>query len=261
MYRVHLDRFEGPLDLLLFFIRRDELDVFDIPIARITDEFLAYVRVLEELDLDSAADFIFMAALLIQIKARMLLPRPELDADGEPIDPRRELVERLLEYMRYKEAAGHLEHQLDRRQALFTRGKAADEQARLSSSAEVVYRASLFDLVSVLRRVLAEAPEEVLRHPLARYAYTIEEQQAWVMQRLGEGPAPFVRLVRGQARSFIIVTFLAVLELLRSQNVRLVGGHSPEDFAIEVVAPLPAPAVEAPPSDAVVAQEEAVSHA
>ena len=108
MYRIRLQEFEGPLDLLLFFIQRDELDIYDIPIAQITDEFLGYVRLIEEIDLDGVADFIYMAALLIHIKARMLLPRPDLDEEGEPIDPRQELVERLLEYVRYKEAAEEL---------------------------------------------------------------------------------------------------------------------------------------------------------
>src|SRR5690625_568104 len=108
MYRVHIEDFEGPLDLLLFFIRRDELDIFNIPIARSADEYLSYVRVLEQVDLDAVGEFLYMAAMLINIKARMLLPTPELDEEGEPIDPRRELVERLLEYVRFKEASQRL---------------------------------------------------------------------------------------------------------------------------------------------------------
>ena len=106
---VELAHFNGPLDLLLSLIRDEKVDIYDIPIGRIADEYLDTVRTLQHLDLDAAADFVYTAALLIQIKARMLLPRPDLDADGEPIDPRTELVERLLEYIRYKEAAQHLE--------------------------------------------------------------------------------------------------------------------------------------------------------
>src|SRR5690606_7366513 len=100
-------------DLLLFFIQRDELDVHDIPVASIADEYLSYVRVMEQIDLDGVGDFLYLAAMLIQIKARLLLPTTEVDEDGEPIDPRAELVERLLEYIRYKEAAADLGTRLE----------------------------------------------------------------------------------------------------------------------------------------------------
>ena len=108
MHRVHLRDFEGPLDLLLFFIRRDEVDVYDIPIARIADEYLEAVRLMQRLDLDEAAEFIYTAALLIQIKARMLLPRPPAEDGEEPEDPRAELVQRLLEYIQYREAGAQI---------------------------------------------------------------------------------------------------------------------------------------------------------
>ena len=237
MYRVRLDQFEGPLDLLLFFVRRDELDIYDIPVAQITDEFLAYVRLLEQIDLDGAADFIYMAALLIQIKARMLLPRPELDEDGEPVDPRKELVERLLEYMRFKEAANHLERRWAERHDLFVRGAASAERARIMEPAEVTYRVSLFDLMAVLQRVLDKAPDaELLRHEPRRYDYTLDDQRAYVLQRTTKGSASFVSLVSGRSKPFVIVTFLAVLDLLQQQLVRLIVGVTAEDFAIERVA-------------------------
>ena len=236
MYRVRLDQFEGPLDLLLFFIRRDELDVYDIPIAQITDEFLEYVRLLEQIDLDGAADFIYMAALLIQVKARMLLPRPELDDEGEPIDPRKELVERLLEYMRYKEAANHLDGEWAARHNLFPRGAASAERTRLMDPSEITYRVSLFDLMSVLQRVLDRAPAEAPpSHETHRYAYTMDEQRAYVLRQTADGPASFVALVDNRPKAFVIVTFLAVLDLLQQQTLRLVLGVSPEDFALEAV--------------------------
>lgn len=241
MYRVRLDQFEGPLDLLLFFIRRDELDVHDIPIARITDEYLAYVRLLEQIDLDGAADFIYMAALLIQIKARMLLPGPERDEEGEPVDPRKELVERLLEYVRFKEAAAVLEQRWDERHRHFGRGAAASERARLEAPTEVTYRVSLFDLLAALHGVLqrAEAAGEAPRHAPRRYAYTIEEQRQYVLERLAAGPAAFTALVARRPKPFVIVTFLAVLDLLRQQAVRLLLGVRPEDFSIEAVPTVP----------------------
>src|SRR5690554_6639504 len=239
MYRVRLDQFEGPLDLLLFFIRRDELDVHDIPIAQITDEFLAYVRLLEQIDLDGAADFIYMAAMLIQIKARMLLPRAEFDEEGEPIDPRKELVERLLEYMRYKEAAAHLERRWTERHEHFPRGAAS--AVRLArEEGEVTYRVSLFDLIGVLQKVLEKAPaEEPPRHAPRRYAYTIEGQRAYVLSRAADGPVSFVALVEKQPRAFVIVTFLAVLDLLQQQRLRLTLGVDAEDFALEAQVPPP----------------------
>lgn len=237
MYRVHLDHFEGPLDLLLFFIRRDELDIHDIPIARIADEYLEAVRVLEHVDLNAAAEFIYTAALLIQIKARILMPRPELDEEGEPIDPRRELVDRLLEYVRYKEAAGGLAGRFEARQRLFTRGHASDERERLIPSAEVTYRATLFDLVKALgtaieRAETAGVPEN--RHAVARESFALDEQRAWVLDQIARrGGASFGALVAEQSRPFVITTFLAVLDLAQRQAVRIVFGISPEDFAVE----------------------------
>lgn len=237
MYRVQLDHFEGPLDLLLFFIRRDELDIHDIPISRIADEYLEAVRVLEHVDLDAAADFIYTAALLIQIKARMLMPRPDLDDEGEPIDPRRELVERLLEYVRFKEAAGHLEGRFEARQRLHTRGAASDERERLGPAEdEVTYRATVFDLITALGSALdrSVAAEEV-RHAVARETYALDEQRAWVLDRIAEGGASFQVLVAERSKAFVIVTFLAVLDLAQRQAVRVVFGLRAEDFALEPV--------------------------
>ncbi len=232
MYRVRLDQFEGPLDLLLFFIQRDELDIYDIPIAQIADEFLDYVRILEQIDLDGVGDFLYMAAVLINIKARMLLPSPELDEEGEPIDPRAELVERLLEYVRYKEAALGLSEQFDRRSESFTRGAASRDDALRIESPPQIQEASLFDLVSALRRVLTEAPDEP-QHGIEIEAYSIEEQQEYVAARLGEaGTCSFVSLVSDRSKAFIITTFLAVLEMAREGWVSLAMAGDPDDFMI-----------------------------
>ncbi len=248
MYRVQLDHFEGPLDLLLFFIRRDELDIHDIPIARITDEYLEAVRVLEQIDLDAAADFIYTAALLIQIKARMLMPRPELDDEGEPVDPRKELVDRLLEYVRYKEVAGALAGRFEARQRLFTRGEASSERERLGPAEdELTYRATLFDLVRALGAALdrsIEARADDLRHAVARESYALDEQRAWVLAQVASGGASFGALVAHRSKAFVIVTFLAVLDLAQRQAVRVVFGLTPEDFALEPASDDPAvPAV------------------
>lgn len=244
-YRVSLDQFEGPLDLLLFFVRRDELDIHDIPIARIADEYLAAVRTLGALagtpagvlDLDAAADFIYTAALLLQIKTRMLMPRPETDADGEPVDPRRELVDRLLEYVRFKEAAGELAVRFEARQRLFPRGQAADERERYTEPAETTVRATLFDLVSALSAALARAAAAAPdRHTVEREAYALDVQRAYVLGRLAAGACSFARLVAGESRAFVITTFLAVLDLAQRQSVRVVFGTDPDDFALALPA-------------------------
>ena len=235
MYRVQLDQFEGPLDLLLFFVRRDELDIHDIPVARIADEYLAAVRTLGALDLDAAADFIYTAALLIQIKARMLLPRPETGDDGEPIDPRRELVDRLLDYIRFKEAAGVLDGRFEARQRLYARGAAGAERERLAEPAETTFRATLFDLVSALRAALGRhAAVDPDRHRVEREAFALDVQRAFVLDRLARGAASFGSLVSGRSRAFVITTFLAVLDLAQRQAVRVVFGATAEDFALEL---------------------------
>lgn len=234
MYRIHIEDFEGPLDLLLYFIRRDELDVFDIPIAQIADEYLAHVRVLERIDLDSVGDFLYMAAVLINIKARMLLPQADLDEEGEPIDPRRELVERLLEYMRYKEASGNLDDLFQDRSERFTRGNASSDRKLWESKAEISYDATVFDLISALRRILTEAPEEPT-HDVAREEYSIEEQQAFILEVLEKSrKMSFAAAMKDRSKAFIITAFLGILELARQQRVLVyVPEDNPVDFFVE----------------------------
>lgn len=238
MYQVRLEDFEGPLDLLLFFIRRDELDIYDIPVASITDEFLGYVRLMDEIDLDGVAEFIYMAALLISIKAKMLLPRQELDEDGEPIDPRQELVERLLEYMRFKEAALELTSLEEERGLLFTRGEGATATWEEGFSAEEVFvNTTIFDLVGALRRVLSEAPEEPI-HAIERTEYSIEDQKTYVVLCLSDHKNMlFRKMVGGQTRPFIIATFLAILELAKLGRVWLKKSPNGLDFVIQPLAP------------------------
>ncbi len=235
MYRVELQQFEGPLDLLLFFIKRDEIDIYDIPIARIADEYLAYVRVLEEIDLDGVGDFIYMAALLINIKARMLLPTEETDEEGEVVDPRRELVERLLEYVRFKEAADQLETRLEHRREHFTRGDASMDQERVEDEHEVDVDASVYELVEALGRVLEKAEEEEEPiHEVEPLEHSVEEQQRYILRRLvEESSISFGRLVEGGSKGFIIATFLAVLELARQQYLRLQLLEGQTDFEVE----------------------------
>lgn len=235
MYRVELSAFEGPLDLLLYFIKRDELDIYDIPIAKIADEYLSYVRLMEEVDLDGVGDFIFMAALLINIKARMLLPRQETDEEGEPIDPRRELVERLLEYIRYRDAAEELEVLSARRDDRFVRGEAsAAEDFEVEGEPHPVTNGSVFHLISALHSLLTEAPEEEEPvHAVERKEYSVEEQWEYVLGRLDGIPkVRFRALAQRKPKGRIIATFLAVLEMARQGVVSLAITEAADDFYV-----------------------------
>ncbi|OZC02791.1 segregation and condensation protein A [Rubricoccus marinus] len=239
MHRVHLSEFEGPLDLLLFFIRRDELDIHDIPISRIADEYLETVRTLSHLDLDDAAEFVYTAALLIQIKARMLLPRPPAVDGEEPEDPRKELVERLLEYVQFREAGEKMGQAFEDRQRRFTRGAASDERLRHAPEAEeVTYRASLFDLLGALAKALERSADlaDPYRHAVLRESVAVDEQKEWLLDRLASGErVRFADLMESRSKAFIIATFLAVLDLLQRQRLRLTLGVGAEDFALVAV--------------------------
>jgi len=235
MYRVELQQFEGPLDLLLFFIKRDEVDVYDIPIARIADEYLAYVRLMEEIDLDGVGDFIYMAALLINIKAQMLLPSSEADEEGEAVDPRRELVERLLEYVRFKEAADQLATRRERRREHFTRGDAATRKEDVQESHNVEVDASVYDLMEALGELLDEADEddEEVVHEVEPIEHSVEEQQQYVLDTLMDQPrVSFRSLVERRSKGFVIATFLAVLELARQHYLRLELSEDSSDFDV-----------------------------
>jgi segregation and condensation protein A len=236
MYRVQLQQFEGPMDLLLFFIKRDEIDIYDIPIAQIADEYLAYVRVMEEIYLDGVGDFIYMAALLINIKAQMLLPSDEADEDGDAVDPRRELVERLLEYVRFREAADQLDTRREQRTSRFTRGDAADQQEAVEERFEADIDSSVYDLVTALGKMLEvddEADTEPV-HEVEPLEHSVDEQQTYVMQRImTERRVSFRTLVQDRTKGFVIATFLAVLELARQRHIHIALSDSPSDFAVE----------------------------
>ena len=234
MCKIRLHQFEGPLDLLLFFIRRDELDVHDIPIATIADEFLEYVKYMEEVDLDGVGDFLYMAAVLIGIKARLLLPSNKLDDDGELVDPRKELVERLLEYMRFKEATEILADKYDVRSKQYTRGAASKMESESYVRQEELVDATVFDLISALRRVLSDAPDEIF-HEIEAETYSLHQQRVYLKETLKVGErTSLIELATGQTKPFIITTFLAILEMARLGEMDIFIGGEPDDFFIEL---------------------------
>ncbi len=233
MYRIQLQDFEGPLDLLLLLINRNEIDIFDIPIAQITNEYLSYVELIEAIDLDGVAEFIYFAALLISIKARMLLPNPEEDDEGEPIDPRQEIVERILEYVQYKNAAETLDEQFKQRSLLFTRGQASAPVQSTMPEKEILVKRTVFDLIDTLRDVLENAPEEP-PITIAPQKRSIEEQCEYIRNAIfAQEQVSFSAMVMGKSRYFIVITFLAALEMAYSGEVFVSSGPDGEDFVIE----------------------------
>ena len=222
------------MDLLLFFIKRDEVDIYNIPIAQIADEYLAYVRVMEEIDLDGVADFIYMAALLINIEAQMLLPSPSTDEEGEEIDPRRELVERLLEYVRFKEGADQLALRKEERERHVTRGGSLDAREQYEEQPARAVDHTVYDLMNALAHMLHDPPEEEPAiHEVEPLQYSVDEQQTYVMDRLQRATElSFRSVVKNQNKAFIIATFLAVLELARQQHLHIHVKDSHTDFML-----------------------------
>lgn len=237
MYDVSLPHFEGPMDLLLFFVQRDELDIYDIPIAKLTDDFLAYTRHLTVVDLDAAGEFIYFAALLISIKARTLLPASNADDGEEVVDPRTELVERLLEYVRFKEAAAHLREREVERSLHTVRTVIAHQKPEETDVGEdAALRLSRLDLIRALRRVLTRLPEPVA-HTVNRVRVTVAEALAALRERLlaGEPRVSFLRFTAQAPRAFVVASLLGVLEWARGGYLHLAPGIG-DDFLVEATA-------------------------
>lgn len=218
-YRIRLENFEGPLDLLLYLIKKDEIDIYDIPIHSITEQYLEYLRLMEELDIAVAGDFLVMASTLIYIKSKMLLPpEPRLDGQEDLIeDPRAELVERLLEYQKYKSAANMLYSRAEIEAATFTRGQIETDENNPEVSATV------FDLLRVFSEILKRA-ESAVEMEIQRDEVTMAEKLAQINSLLDEHDEINVRNLFELARSKreLILTFLAFLELVKEMKVSLI---------------------------------------
>ena len=238
VFTIKLPAFEGPFDLLLFFIERDELDIYNIPIAKITDDFLAYLHEMDELSIDIASEFIVVAATLMRIKAKMLLPRKQLDDEGNEIDPRRELVDRLLEYKRYKSVLDDLRRLEEVRAFMNPRGFATEEIRQLAERALAeaeLESISLYKLLRVFERLVARFDEDQKTrrvHTVYNYNYTIQEQREYLIGQLQKGEKRdfeqvFLAL---DNRIHAVVTFLALLELLNAQELVIIQGEGTNNF-------------------------------
>lgn len=243
-YTIRLPQFEGPFDLLLFFIERDELDIQDIPISKLTDDFLEYIRHMERMNIDLASEFILVAATLCRIKAKMLIPRKPVDEDGNEIDPREELIQRLLEYKRYKSVLDEMRQLEEARANKTHRGNVSRELKDIATKALVdseLESLTLFKLLKAFERVVQRFddanPKTV--HQIIRFDYTIEDQRNIILSTVRNGKKANFKSVFGQCRNRIhaIVTFLSLLELLNSEVVTMIVGEGVNNFWLIEVTP------------------------
>jgi segregation and condensation protein A len=245
-FEVKLPLFEGPFDLLLFFIERDELDIYDIPIATITNDFLEYVHQMETLNIEVASEFILVAATLMRIKSKMLLPRPQLDEQGNEIDPREELVKHLLEYKKYKSVIDSF-HKMEESELMKEkRGNLMKELRALAESTNVeaeLQDVTIFKLMTVFEKVMKRYEFEKNKpvHQVIQYPYTLEGQKKYLVDELAKKK----RLSFGEllqefpTRIGLIFNFLAILEMLALQLISIQVGEGFNNFWVSNVETTP----------------------
>ena len=229
--KLKLGEFAGPLDLLLFLIRQEQANIFDIPIATITDEYVKYIRLMKSLDIAVAADFIVMAASLIEIKSKMLLPRdPMAPAEEEFEDPRKELVDRLLEYEKFKAAAQMLYQKTTVEQAVFQRGKIESDDANAEISATV------FDVLSVFQKIVARHRDEV-KMEIAREEISLSDMIKTLKRRIFEDMELSILAFFEEmhTKRELVTAFIAVLEIVRTESVKLVQKKTFGDIILKAV--------------------------
>lgn len=255
-YTIKLPQFEGPFDLLLFFIERDELDIHDIPISKITDDFLAYIRQMESMNIDLASEFILVAATLCRIKAKLLLPRKPVDEEGNEIDPRDELVQRLLEYKRYKSVLEEMRQLEESRSLRNHRGNTSRELRHIATKALVdaeLESINLFKILRAFERVMQrfEDAHPKTVHQIVQWGFTIEDQQNYIVEKVTTFKNVTFSMLFGACENRIhaIVTFLALLELLNAEKVSIIIGEGNNNFWLS-------PALERDEEDVIHEEEE-----
>ena len=240
-YTIKIPQFEGPFDLLLFFIERDELDIHDIPISRITKDFLDYIRQLEKLNIDIASEFILVAATLMRIKAKMLLPRKELDEDGNEIDPRLEIAQKLLEYKRFKSTLDDFKLKEQERSLIVERGNIKRELSIIAQSAMIdseLETLNLFKLLQKFQQVLAkqEKRNRKLQHTIIDYPYSVEDQEEYITKVLSSKVQVSFEDVFEKLEDVYhaIITFLAMLELLNAEKIQIFVGQNINELSLKM---------------------------
>jgi segregation and condensation protein A len=244
-FEIKLPLFEGPFDLLLFFIERDELDIYDIPIAKITKDFLDYLHHLETLNVELASEFILVAATLMRIKSKMLLPRPQLDEEGNEIDPREELVKHLLEYKKYKSVIDVFQKMEESELQKEKRGNILRELKSLAAAVNVeaeLQTVDLYKLMQVFEKVCKRHDEEKNRpvHQVVQYPYTVEGQKEYILNELTrKRTISFNEMVeQNPTRVALIFNFLAILEMLAIGGLDIQMGEGYNNFWITLKEPV-----------------------
>jgi segregation and condensation protein A len=239
-YQIKLDQFEGPFDLLLFFIERDELDIYNIPITKITNDFLDYIHLQEKLNIELSSEFILFISTLMRIKAKMLLPRKELDAQGNEIDPRQELIDKILEYKKFKEASARMAELEEERMMMIKRGNLQRELASIGEEAgegTEIQTVTLFKLMKAFEKVVQRIQEKNNRpvHTVIQYDYTMEgirEYMLDITQR--EKTLSFEKIFDiCENRIHAIFLFLNMLELVQQKFMTLLVGEGRNNFILE----------------------------
>jgi segregation and condensation protein A len=239
-YQIKLDQFEGPFDLLLFFIERDELDIYDIPITRIIKDFLDYIHQSEKLNIELSSEFILFVSTLMRIKARLLLPRKELDAQGNEIDPRQELIDKILEYKRFKEAAARMAEMEAERMLMIKRGNLQRELSMIGEEASEgteIQTITLFKLMKAFEKVMQRVQERQNKpvHTVVRYNYTMEGSRDYMLGFVQkEKTVSFEKAFEVcQDRIHAIFLFLSILELTQQKYMKLLVGQGMNNFIVE----------------------------
>ncbi len=239
-YQIKLDQFEGPFDLLLFFIERDELDIYNIPITKITNDFLDHIHQTEKLNIELSSEFILFISTLMRIKAKMLLPRKELDATGNEIDPRQELIDKILEYKRFKEASAQLAEMETVRMLMIKRGNLQKELSQIGEEAgegTEIQTVTLFKLMKAFEKVVLRIQEKNNRpvHTVVQYDYTMEGIREYMINiSQKEKTLSFEKIfVVCENRIHAIFIFLNMLELVQQKYMTIITGEGRNNFLIE----------------------------
>jgi len=239
-YQIKLDQFEGPFDLLLFFIERDELDIYNIPITKITNDFLDFIHTGEKLNIELSSEFILFISTLMRIKAKMLLPRKELDAEGNEIDPRQELINKILEYKRFKEAAAQMAEMEAMRMLMMKRGNLQREISQIGEEAgegTEIQTVTLFKLMKAFEKVILNLQKRNFKpvHTVVRYNYTMEQSREHMLNVVkDEKTVSFEKVFEiCEDRIHAIFLFLSLLELVQLRFMSLITGEGRNNFIVE----------------------------
>ncbi len=239
-YQIKLPQFEGPFDLLLFFIERDELDIYNIPITKITNEFLEFLHSSEVLNIDLGSEFILFISTLMRIKAKMLLPRKELDPEGNEIDPRQELIDKILEYKKFKQAAQEMQQMEALRMMMVKRGNLVNELAKIgeeSGEGTEIQTVTLFRLMKAFERVAQRLHDKTHQpvHTVVQYDYTMEGSREYMLDLVkNERSLSFEKIFEVcENRIHAIFLFLNMLELIQLKYITILMGEGMNNFIVE----------------------------